>query len=201
VEAPMLGELEKQPELKVTEKSETTKIPNTEAKGPRKLDKMPENTVTSVQPDVKTAENTFSSIKEYSSVIEISENIEKEIDETKSTLGKYLCQLDLKRAVAEKAKKIRDIATKLKTKKQSKENPNQLEAKGIEIVLDPTTFHELMALESVVRSCQQLQQRLRDLQRAQEGLEPLYQLGDTEGIKYLVLEKEGIPERILLEIL
>jgi hypothetical protein len=38
------------------------------------------------------------------------------------------------------------------------------------------------------------------LQKAKDALEPLDPLGDAEGIRYLVLEKEGIPEQILLKI-
>jgi len=44
------------------------------------------------------------------------------------------------------------------------------------------------------------QQRLLALQKAKEALEPLDQFGDTEGVRYLVLEKEGIPEQILLKL-
>jgi hypothetical protein len=44
------------------------------------------------------------------------------------------------------------------------------------------------------------QERLLTLQKAREALKPLDQLGDTEGMKYLVVENSGIPERILLKI-
>jgi len=193
----MFNRLKKHPEPKATEKLEAPKKPSIKAKKTRKSDKTPKNTAPTVHTNLKTGENAFFGIKEYSSALEIAEKIDKEIAETKSTLGEYLRQLDDKRAVAEKSKKLRDIVTKLANKKQSKENPNQVEVNGLEIVLDATPFHELIAIESVVKSHQQ---RLRDLQKAQEALEPLDQFGDTEGIRYLVLEKEGIPERILLKI-
>ena len=45
-------------------------------------------------------------IKEYSSAEDIAETLEKEISETKSTLGEYLRRLDEIRALAEKSKKI-----------------------------------------------------------------------------------------------
>jgi hypothetical protein len=36
------------------------------------------------------------------------------------------------------------------------------------------------------------------LQKAREGMKALDQLGDTEGLNFVVLEDQGIPERILL---
>jgi hypothetical protein len=129
--------------------------------------------------------------------MEIAENIDQEIAATKSALGGYLRQLDEVRAVAEKSKRLHDVVAKVAGKKQSIENPEQIEVNGLEIVLDATPLNELTAIESVVRSHQQ---RLLDLQKAREALEPLDQFGDTEGIRYLVLEKEGIPEQILLKI-
>jgi len=44
------------------------------------------------------------------------------------------------------------------------------------------------------------QQRLMALQQAREALKTLDQVGETEGIKYLALEREGIPEQILLKL-
>jgi hypothetical protein len=49
----------------------------------------------------------------------------------------------------------------------------------------------------VVRSHQE---RLLVLQKVREALKWLDQLGDTEGLKYLVVEDEGIPERILFKL-
>lgn len=77
-----------------------------------------------------------------------------------------------------------------------KKNPNWIEVNGLEIVLDATPLNELTAMESVVKSHQR---RLLALQKAQEALETLDQAGDTEGIRYLVLEKERVPEQILLK--
>ena len=86
---------------------------------------------------------------------------------------------------------------KLANKKETKENPNEIEVNGLEIVLDATPLNELTAIESVVKS---YQQRLMALQQAQEAMQTLDNAGDTEGIRYLVLEKEGVPERILLKL-
>jgi len=163
----------------------------------REPDKTLEDTFPQVRADVKAAENEFVGVKEYSSAVEIAENIDKEIAATKSALGESLRQLDYVRAVAEKSKKLHDVVAKVAGKRQSIEKQDQLEVNGLEVVLDATPLDELTAIESVVRSHQQ---RLLDLQKAKEALEPLDQFGDTEGIRYLVLEKEGIPEQILLKL-
>jgi hypothetical protein len=199
----MFGRLKKKPEPKVTEEPRATKKPKKPQKNqertrkPAKAAKPAEDTAPQVHADLKEAEKPFVGIKEYSSAMEIAEKIDKEIAETKSTLGKYLRQLDDVRAVAEKSKRLHDVVAKVAGKKQQKENPEQIEVNGLEIVLDATPLHELTAIESVVRSHQQ---RLLTLQKAKEALEPLDPLGDAGGIRYLVLEKEGIPEQILLKL-
>jgi len=38
------------------------------------------------------------------------------------------------------------------------------------------------------------------LQKAREGIKPLSELGDTDGMKFLVVENNGVPERILLKV-
>jgi hypothetical protein len=63
--------------------------------------------------------------------------------------------------------------------------------------LDANPFHELTAIEEVVRSHQE---RLLVLQKTREALKWLDQLGDTEGLRYLVIENDGVPERILFKI-
>ena len=188
-----------EPKPEATEKPQTTEKPSTKAKRTRKPDKTPEDTDLPVHADVdvKAAENEFIGIKEYGSAVEIAEKIDNEIAETKSALGGYLRRLDNVRAVAEKSKRLHDVVVKVAGKKQSVENAEQIEVNGLEIVLDATPLNELTAIESVVRSHQQ---RLMDLQKAKEALAPLDKFGDTEGIRYLVLEKEGIPEQILLKI-
>jgi len=64
-------------------------------------------------------------------------------------------------------------------------------------VLDANPFHELTIIEEAVRS---QQDKLLFLQKSREALKWLDQIGETEGIKYLVLEKDGVPERILLKV-
>jgi hypothetical protein len=136
-------------------------------------------------------------IKEYGSAVEIAETLDKEISETKSTLGEYLRRLDDIRALAERSKKIREVVMKLAGKKAATESLGEITVSSLNIVLDANPFHELTAIESVVRSHQE---RLIVLQKAREALKWLDQLGDTEGLKYLVVESEGVPERILFKI-
>jgi hypothetical protein len=136
-------------------------------------------------------------IKEYASAEEIAEILEKGISETKSTLGEYLRRLDDIRALAEKSKKIREVVMKLAGKKASTESLGEITIGNLSIVLDANPFHELTAIEEVVRSHQE---RLLVLQKTREALKWLDQLGDTEGLRYLVVEHDGVPERILFKI-
>jgi hypothetical protein len=150
-----------------------------------------------VHATVEAAEEPFVGIVEYGSAVEIAEKIDREIAATKTALGEYLRQLDDVRSVAEKSKRLHDVVAKVSGKKQQKEKTDQLEVGGLEIVLDATPLHELEAIESVVKSHQQ---RLLTLQKAKHALEPLDPLGDTRGLRYLVLEKQGIPEQIMLKL-
>ena len=136
-------------------------------------------------------------IKEYASAEEIAETIEKEISDTISTLGEYLRRLDDIRALAEKSKKIHEVVMKLAGKKAASESLGEISVGSLSLVLDANPFHELTAIEEVVRSHQE---RLLVLQKAREALKWLDQLGDTEGLKYVVVESDGVPERILFKI-
>lgn len=136
-------------------------------------------------------------IKEYSSAGEIAETLEKEVSDTKSALGEYLRRLDDIRALAEKSKKIHEVVMKLAGKKAAAESLGEISIGNLNIVLDANPFHELTAIEQVVRSHQE---RLLILQKAREALKWLDQIGDTEGLKYLVVESNGVPERILFKI-
>jgi len=136
-------------------------------------------------------------IKEYTSAQAIAEALDTQLSETKSILGENLRKLDEIRTLAEKSKKVRDLVMKLAGKKNTTESPSEITVGTLNIVLDASPFHELMAIESVVRSHQE---RLLVLQKVREALKWLDQLGDTDGLKYLVVEDEGIPERILFKI-
>ena len=136
-------------------------------------------------------------IKEYETAEQIEETLDRDISHTKSTLGEYLRRLDEIRSLAEKSKKIREVVMKLAGKKASSEGLGEISMGNLNIVLDANPFDELTAIESVVRSHQE---RLLILQKARESLKWLDQLGDTDGLKYLVVETEGIPERILFKI-
>lgn len=136
-------------------------------------------------------------IKEYESAEQIEETLDRDISNTKSTLGEYLRRLDEIRSLAEKSKKIREVVMKLAGKKASDESLGEISMGNLNIILDANPFDELTAIESVVRSHQE---RLLVLQKARESLKWLDQLGDTDGLKYLVVESEGVPERILFKI-
>mgnify|MGYP000017659352 FL=1 len=136
-------------------------------------------------------------LKEYESASEIAETLEKEISRTKSLLGEYLRRLDDIRSLAEKSKKIREVVMKLAGKKAVQETLGEITVGNLSIVLDANPFHELTAIEDVVRS---QQERLLMLQKAREALKWMDQIGDTEGLKYIVVENDGVPEKILFKI-
>ena len=136
-------------------------------------------------------------LKEYDSAVDIAKGIDEEISRTKSVLGEYLRRLDEIRTLAERSKKIREVVFKLAGKKASQNTLGEITVGDLSVVLDANPFHELTAIEEVVRS---QQDRLLVLQKAREALNWVDQIGDTEGLKYLVLESDGVPERILLKI-
>ncbi len=136
-------------------------------------------------------------LKEYESATEISKTIDEEISRTKSMLGEYLRRLDEIRTLAERSKKIRDVVFKLAGKKASQENLGEIQVGGLNVVLDANPFHELTAIEEVVRS---QQDRLLVLQKSREALKWVDQIGEADGLNYLVLEKDGVPERILFKV-
>jgi len=136
-------------------------------------------------------------LKEYESAQNIASTIDDEISSTKSMLGEYLRRLDEIRGLAERSKKIREVVFKLAGKKANNENLGEISVGGLSIVLDANPFHELTAIEEVVRS---QQDRLLVLQKSREALKWVDQIGDTEGLKYLVLERDGVPDRILFKI-
>ncbi len=136
-------------------------------------------------------------LKEYESAVDISRTIDDEITSTKSLLGEYLRQLDEIRTLAERSKKIREVVLKLAGKTGEKNSLGEITVGDLNVVLDANPFHELTAIEEVVRS---QQDKLVFLQKSREALKWLDQIGETEGIKYLVLEKDGVPERILLKV-
>jgi Mg/Co/Ni transporter MgtE len=136
-------------------------------------------------------------LKEYESAVDIAKFMDSEISKTKSILGEYLRRLDEIRNLTERSKKIREVVFKLAGKKSIQNSLGEIDVGDLSIVLDANPFHELTAIEKVVRS---QQDRLLILQRAREALNWVDQIGDTDGLKYLVLESDGVPEKILLKI-
>ncbi len=136
-------------------------------------------------------------LKEYESAVDIAKSMDSDISKTKSILGEYLRRLDSIRNLAERSKKIREVVFKLAGKKSAQSSLGEITVGDLSVILDANPFHELTAIEQVVRS---QQDRLLVLQKAREALNWVDQIGDTEGLKYLVLESDGVPERILLKI-
>jgi len=136
-------------------------------------------------------------LKEYESAVDIAKSMDSDISKTKSILGEYLRRLDSIRNLAERSKKIREVVFKLAGKKSSQSSLGEITVGDLSVILDANPFHELTAIEQVVRS---QQDRLLVLQKAREALNWVDQIGDTEGLKYIVLENDGVPERILLKI-
>jgi hypothetical protein len=136
-------------------------------------------------------------IKEYGTSEEIAGTLDKQISETKTNLGEYLRKFEEIQAIAEKSKKLREVMLKLAGKKNNVENLGEITIGSLNVVLDATPMHEAAAIESVVRN---QQERLLNLQKAREGLKWLDQLGDTEGLKFIVVENQNIPEQILLKV-
>ena len=135
----------------------------------------------------------------YGAIPALAESLDKKIADTKSSLGNYLRKLDEIRNLAEKSKKIRETVMRLSGKKNgSNENLGEMVVASLKIVLDANAFQELTAIESAVRSHQE---RLLVLQKAREGMKQLDQFGDTEGLNFLVVERDGVPESILLKML
>jgi hypothetical protein len=136
-------------------------------------------------------------LKEYESAVDIAKSMDDDISKTKSILGEYLRRLDSIRNLAERSKKIREVVFKLAGKKSAQSSLGEITVGDLSVILDANPFHELTAIEQVVRS---QQDRLLVLQKAREALNWVDQIGDTEGLKYIVLENDGVPERILLKI-
>jgi len=136
-------------------------------------------------------------LKEYESAIEIAKAMDSDISKTKSILGDYLRRLDSIRNLAERSKKIREVVFKLAGRKAAQSSLGEINLGDLSVILDANPFHELTVIERVVRS---QQDKLLVLQKAREALNWVDQIGDTEGLKYIVLESDGVPEKILLKI-
>jgi hypothetical protein len=135
-------------------------------------------------------------IKTYTSIEDLAESIDEELSNTKSNLGEYLRELDKIRVLAEKSKKIRETVLKLAGKKAgSFESSDEIAVGNMKVILEDNPTSQLEIIESAVRSHQE---RLIELQKARDGLKSFDQLGDTDGLNFMVLEDQKVPERILL---
>lgn len=137
-------------------------------------------------------------LKEYASANEMVKALDDKINLTKNMLGQYLRRLDEIRSLAERSKKVRDLVAKLAGKKDGGANMiGEISVGDMNIVLDANPLHELSAIEVAVKS---QQDRLLMLQKAREGMEWTDQLDYVDGIKFTVLESNGVPARILLKL-
>ena len=136
-------------------------------------------------------------MREYPSANAIVKAVDTEIGRTKSALGEYLRRLDEIRSLAERSKKVQDTVLKLAGKKTATSTLGEIIVGDLNVVLDANPLHELTAIEEAVRS---QQDRLLLLQKAREGMKWVDQLEDADGLKFMVLESDGVPSRILLKI-
>ena|SRR3990170_5645544 len=136
-------------------------------------------------------------MREYPSASAIVKAVDSEIGRTKSALGEYLRRLDEIRSLAERSKKVQEMVLKLAGKKTATNTLGEIMVGDLNVVLDANPLHELTAIEEVVKS---QQDRLLMLQKAREGMKWVDEIEDADGLKYMVLESDGVPARILLKI-
>src|SRR3972149_8848668 len=136
-------------------------------------------------------------MREYPSANAIMKAVDSEIGRTKSALGEYLRRLDEIRSLAERSKKVQDTVLKLAGKKTATNTLGEIKIGDLNVVLDANPLRELTAIEEAVKS---QQDRLLLLQKAREGMKWVDQLEDADGLKFMVLERDGVPSRILLKI-
>ena len=136
-------------------------------------------------------------MREYPSTNAIMKAVDSEIGRTKSALGEYLRRLDEIRSLAERSKKVQEMVLKLAGKKTATNTLGEIMVGDLNVVLDASPFHELTAIEDAVKS---QQDRLLMLQKAREGMKWVDQIEDADGLKFMVLESDGVPARILLKI-
>src|SRR3972149_3388801 len=101
------------------------------------------------------------------------------------------------RYLAERSNKVQDTVLKLAGKKTATNTLGEIKVGDLNVVLDANPLHELTAIEEAVKS---QQDRLLLLQKAREGMKWVDQLEDADGLKFMVLERDGVPSRILLKI-
>lgn len=198
---------------KKEEKSKLIEVPNRLAESQTKYqvekEQKPIEQKKELKEDIKTKEKMYEyqsfsenkekifAIRNYSSFLQLEEMIDKEISKTKSKLGEYLLEIDKKRICAEKSKKIRNAVYKIAEKTSSNVNQGEFEINGYQIILDAKPRHEIDALENVVKSHQD---HLQLLQKIKEAIKEFDQLENISGVNFLVVEKYGVPMKILLSV-
>ncbi len=135
-------------------------------------------------------------LRKYKYANEVAKALENEIDRTQSLLSEYLRRLDKIRVLAKCSKKVRNVDSKLAGKKKTRKILRETSIGDLNIVLGATPLHELSAIEEAAAS---QQDKLFTLQKAREDMKWVNQIENAEGLKYLVLEKDGVPTQVLLQ--
>lgn len=133
------------------------------------------------------------SLKEFGSASEILKFVDQATTDTKNALNGYMHKLEGIRELAEKSRKIREVICKYAGKRSTSES--EVSVSGVNVIFDAKLVHELSVLEEAVHG---QQERLIELQRARENLKWADQIGDTEGVRFTVFEKDGVPKKILI---
>jgi hypothetical protein len=133
------------------------------------------------------------SLKEFGSASEILKFVDQAITDTKNALNGYMHKLEDIRELAEKSRIIREVIYKYAGKRSTSES--EVFVSGVNVIFDAKSVHELSVLEEAVRG---QQGRLVELQRTRENLKWADQIGDAEGVRFIVLEKDGVPKKILV---
>ena len=133
------------------------------------------------------------SLKEFGSASGILKFVDQAIADTKNALNGYMHKLEDIRELAEKSRIIREVIYRYAGKRSTSES--EVSVSGVNVIFDAKAVHELSVLEEAVRG---QQGRLTELQRARENLKWADQIGDTEGVRFTVLEKDGVPKKILI---
>jgi hypothetical protein len=133
------------------------------------------------------------SLKEFGSASDILKFVDQAITDAKNVLNGYMHKQEDIRELAEKSRKIREVIYKYAGKRSTSES--EVFVSGVNVIFDAKSVHELSVLEEAVRG---QQGRLAELQRTRENLKWADQIGDAEGVRFIMLEKDGVPKKILV---
>lgn len=135
-------------------------------------------------------------LKEYVSLEKVVEAVDRKIAHAKARTMKELLRLDKLRRLVHRSRNVNEAIIRLAGKgfTKSGERMDEITIGNLTVVLDADRLHELAMMEEVVRS---YQEKLLILQKTRESLKWFDQMSDIEEFKFLVLEQDGVPERIM----